>query len=177
MEAIKMDISVNSEDMYRFQMYHTFHTGQGILAIVIGIISIGIGIASPFLIPDRVETLDIIFYCGAGLAFLLYYPISLKHKAPLMIQNSPILSHPLHYTFDEKGVSVEADESADVPEGENTALLPWDNVYKAVSSKEQLLIYSNKINAYILPMSQVSDYEGVKRIMLEKLPSHRVSLK
>ncbi len=177
MEAVKMDVTVNADDMYRFQMYHTFHTGQGILAIVLGIISIAAGIATPIFIPERVETLDIVFYIGAGLVFLLYYPVSLKKKAPLLIQNSPILSHPLHYTFDEKGITVVADSTADVAEGENTAQLPWENVFKAVSTKDQLLIYSNKINAYILPMSQVTDLDGVIKIMKEKLPSHRLVLK
>ncbi len=177
MEAVKMDVTVNADDMYRFQMYHTFHTGQGILAIVLGIISIAVGIATPIFVPERVETLDIVFYIGAGLVFILYYPISLKKKAPLLIQNSPTLSHPLHYTFDEKGITVAADASSGIEEGENTAQLPWDNVFKVVSTKDQLLIYSNKINAYILPLSQVTDYDAVVKLMKEKLPSHRLVLK
>ena len=177
MEEKKMDITVSADDMYRFQMYHTFHTGQGILAIILGIISITIAIVAPFAAPERIEPIDIVFYAVAGLVFILYYPISLKHKAPILIQNSPTLSHPLHYTFDEKGITVEADASAGINDDDNKAFLPWDNVFKAVITKEQLLIYSNKINAYILPLSQVSDLSGIKRLMTEKLPSHRIAFK
>ncbi len=72
---------------------------------------------------------------------------------------------------------MEADETADVPEGDTKAILPWENVFKAVSTKDQLLIYSNKINAYILPLTQVKDYEAIKKLMMKKLPDHRVSLK
>ena len=177
MEAIKTDISINADDMYRFQMYHTYHTGQGILTIVLGIISIVVGIVTPITVPDRVEPIDIIFYIAAGLVFLGYYPVSLKRKAPMQVENSPILSHPLHYIFDEKGITVVADETAGLSEDENTAVLPWEKVFKAVITKDQLLIYSNKVNAYILPLSQVSDISGIKKLMTEKLPSHRIAFK
>ncbi len=175
MEAIKMDISINEDDMYRFQMYHTYHTGQGILSIVLGILSIAVAIAAPIMAPERIQPLDIFFYGGVGVVFLGYYPFTLKKKAPLMIQNSPVLAHPLHYTFDEKGVTVESDEVQN--EDEKKSLLPWENVFKVTLTKDQLLIYSNKINASILPLSQVTDLEGVKKLMLDKLPDHRVNFK
>ena len=177
MEAQKMDITVSADDMYRFQMYHTFHTGQGILAIVLGVISIVVAIVAPFTVPKRIQPIDIVFYAGAGLAFLLYYPVTFKYKAPLLIRNSPTLSHPLSYTFDENGITVEADEAAGLGEDDNSAFLPWDGVFKAVITKKQLLIYSNKINAYILPLSQVSDLDGIKSLMREKLPSYRIGFK
>ncbi len=173
MEPVKMDVTIDADDMYRFQMYHTYRTGQGILSIVLGVVSIAIAVIS----HAKLQPMDIVFYVGVGLIFFGYYPVSLKRKAPMLISGSPILSHPLHYTFDEKGITVEADATADVPEGETKAFLPWENVFKAVSTKDQLLIYSNKVNAYILPLSQVKDYEAIKKLMTEKLPEHRISLK
>ncbi len=177
MEEKKLDISIDADDMYRFQMYHIYHSGQGILSIVLGILSIVVAIAAPIMAPDRIQTLDIVFYAGVGIVFLAYYPVALKKKAPQLIKNSPTLSHPLHYTFDEKGITVLADEEADLPEGEDKAFLPWESIYKAVSTKEQLLIYSNKINAYILPLAQIEGYDEIKKLIVSKVPSHRVSLK
>ena len=177
MNEKKMDIKIDADDMYRFQMYHTYHTGQGVLSVVLGILSIVVAVTLLVTGSERVTTLDIVFYAGVGLVFLGYYPVSLKRKAPMMIEGSPILSHPLHYTFDEKNITVEADESADIPEGETKAVLPWENVFKATLTKEQLLIYSNKINAYILPLSKVTDLEGLKALMIEKLPDYRRNFK
>ena len=177
MNEKKMDIKIDADDMYRFQMYHTYHTGQGILSIVLGILSIAVAVTFLVTGSERVTTLDIVFYAGVGLVFLGYYPVSLKKKAPMMIESSPILSHPLHYTFDEKAVTVEADGAADVAEGENKAILPWENVFKAVITKDQLLIYSNKINAYILPRSKIDDLDGLKALMTEKLQDFRRNFK
>lgn len=174
MEAKKLSISIDADDMYRFQMYHTYHGMQGILSIVLGILSIAAAIVAPILAPERIEPLDVVFYAGVGLVFLFYYPISFKKKAPLMIEQSQVLSHPLHYTFDEKGVTVEVDEAVDIEMGESTAFLPWESMYKVVFSKDQLLLYSNKVNAYILPLAKLDGFEDIKALILKKVPDYRV---
>ena len=176
-EGIKQDIQIDADDMYKFQMYHTYHTGQGILSIVLGIVSIAAGIVLFVSGSERITTLDVVFYIGVGLVFIGYYPISMKKKAPMMISGSAILSHPLHYTFSESGITVEADAAANVAEAESRAVLPWENIFKVTLTKEQLLIYSNKVNAYILPLSKVSDLDNIKALIEKKVADYRLDFK
>ncbi len=66
MEPVKMDITIDADDMYRFQMYHTYRTGQGILSIVLGVVSIAIAVIS----HAKLQPMDIVFYVGVGLVFV-----------------------------------------------------------------------------------------------------------
>ena len=62
---------------------------------------------------------------------------------------SDVLREPLHYELTDEGIVVTSDAL------EDQALLPWKQVYKAVTTKYNFLIYSNRVNAYIIPKAQV----------------------
>ena len=73
-------------------------------------------------------------------------------------------------------------ESADengftVSQGEESANLPWDQIYKMVATKSNVLVYSTRINAYIIPREQLGEqYKELAKIANEKLPKHRVKM-
>ena len=47
-----------------------------------------------------------------------------------------------------------------------------------VSTKKQVLIYSNRVNAYIIPRDQLGEnYEAVKEIAQQKLEKYRIRMK
>ena len=75
----------------------------------------------------------------------------------------------LHYLVDEKGFTVS--------QGEESANLPWDQIYKMVATKSNVLVYSTRINAYIIPREQLGEqYKDLAKIANEKLPKHRVKM-
>lgn len=56
--------------------------------------------------------------------------------------------------------------------------LMWDQVYKMVSTKNNVLVYSNRVNAYVIPRQQLGEkYRELAEIAKEKLPKYRVKLK
>ena len=62
--------------------------------------------------------------------------------------------------------------------GEQSADLEWKMIYKMVSTKSNLLIYSSRINAYVIPRQQLGEkYCELAEIAKEKLPKYRVKLK
>ena len=64
-----------------------------------------------------------------------------------------------------------------VSQGEESATLPWDQVYKMVATKSNVLVYSTRINAYIIPREQLGDkYTELAKIANEKLPKYRVKM-
>jgi hypothetical protein len=81
---------------------------------------------------------------------LFYVPVSLKLRSKRQIEASEILSKPLHYELTEEGVAVTADAT------DEQALLPWDRIYKAVTTRHNFLVFSNRVNAYVIPKAQVA---------------------
>ena len=63
-------------------------------------------------------------------------------------------------------------------QGDADAKLMWDQVYKMVSTKNNVLVYSNRVNAYVIPRQQLGEkYRELAEIAKEKLPKYRVKLK
>ena len=85
-------------------------------------------------------------------------------------------------TAEEADGQVTAEEAdTDAVEGKDTqaesgtsAVLKWNQVYKAVKNRKQLLVYSGRASAYILPIDQLGDQEGaVEEGVTEKLAKFR----
>jgi len=85
-------------------------------------------------------------------------------------------------TAEEANGQVTAEETdTDAVEGKDTqaesgtsAVLKWNQVYKAVKNRKQLLVYSGRASAYILPIDQLGDQEGaVEEVLREKLAKFR----
>ena len=85
-------------------------------------------------------------------------------------------------TAEETDRQVTAEEAdTDAVEGKDTqaesgtsAVLKWNQVYKAVKNRKQLLVYSGRASAYILPIDQLGDQEGaVEEVLREKLAKFR----
>ena len=77
------------------------------------------------------------------------------------------------------GILLGADgEGISVTQGDADAKLMWDQVYKMVSTKNNVLVYSNRVNAYVIPRQQLGEkYRELAEIAKEKLPKYRVKLK
>ena len=77
----------------------------------------------------------------------------------------------LSYTMvDPEGIHAFQDgESAD---------LPWGQVYQVASSRRYVWIYSSRVNAYIIPRSQIEGkYEALRQIVGEQLPKYKWKMK
>ena len=54
----------------------------------------------------------------------------------------------------------------------------WDIIYKMVATKKRVLIYTNRINAFIIPREQLSNhYEELATLAKQKLEKYRVRMK
>lgn len=192
--------------MYRFHIYHAYHSSQGWISIFFGVV----GIVAGILTFGKVDTFYSVAYIVLGVLFLLYLPLIFRLKAKTTLAASPVLCHPLHYTLSERGVTVRTDylpaesaesanatdadkaetteeettddnaNPADSPEATNPseATMSWDMVYKAVTTKQSLLIFSSRVNAYIIPKRFVAGQEeAVGKMLGDNLESHRLSYK
>ena len=63
-------------------------------------------------------------------------------------------------------------------QGEEKGELPWDQVYKMIATKRHILIYSNRINAYIIPREQAKEqWDTIWEIAKKQLPPYRIRMK
>lgn len=162
----EFDVSITSKDMYRFNMYHAYHGFQGIFATVIGVLVLIVAAAT----AGKVETMYTVLYAAFGIIFLIYVPVSLSMRSKQQILTSEVLRQALHYRVDEEGVHVS--------QNDQTADLLWNQVYKVVSTKSNLLIYSSRVNAYVIPREAIrEEYETVAQLAKEHLEKYRLKLK
>lgn len=162
----EFDITINQKDMYRFSMYHAYTGSQGIISILIAILCFFASVRT----YGSVELLYTILYGGFGVVFLIYIPVNLYLHSKQQILKSKVLQNALHYVVDETGIHTSQEaESAD---------LPWEQIYKMVSTKHNVLVYSSRVNAYIIPKSQiVKEYETICKLAVSHLPKYRCKMK
>lgn len=163
--SAQFDITITDKDMFRFNMYHAYHGFQGIFATVIGILVLIVaGVTA-----GEVETMYTVLYAILGVVFLIYMPFSLYMRSKRQVLSSEVLRQALHYKIDEEGVHVSQNEQA--------ADLLWNQIYKVVSTKSNLLIYSNRVNAYVLPRAVLGDnYKIIVQLAESHLEKYRLKL-
>lgn len=163
---IEFDIKITERDMYRFNMHHAYTGFQGIFATIVGIAVLIVA----FVTAGDVETLYTVLYVVLGIVFLVYTPFSLWLRSKRQFLVSPVLKETLHYSLDDAGIHVSV--------GGETADLEWKMVYKMISTRSNLLIYSTRVHAYVIPLSQLGDqYGAVKELAERKLEKYRLKMK
>lgn len=164
--TIEFDIKLTPKDMYRFNMYQTYTGFQGWFSVIISIFLFVVA----GLTYGEVTGTRTLLYVLLGILFLIYMPVSLYLRSKHNIAVSQVLKHPLHFSVDEKGFTVS--------QGEEKAELPWEQIYKMISTKSNVLVYSSRINAYIIPREQLGDkYAALAGLGKEKLPKYRIKMK
>lgn len=162
----EFDITLTSQDMYRFSMYHAYTGTHGISSIIIAVL-IFIVAAKTY---GSVELTYTILYIAFGIIFLCYMPISLYLRAKRQLLSSEVLRNALHYLVDEIGIHTSQNNAA--------ADLPWEQIYKIISTRHNVLVYSNRVNAYVIPREQIAEqYEVFRKIAETHLPKYRLKMK
>lgn len=163
---IEFDITLTPKDMYRFNLYQTYTGFQGWFSILVSIFIFIVAGLTYGQLESSYSTLYVIF----GLILLFYVPISLLMRSKHALSSSSVLSKPLHYAVGENGFTVS--------QGEDSAELPWKQIYKIASTKNNVLVYSNRTNAYVIPREQLGEkYGQLAELAGEKLPDYRAKMK
>lgn len=162
----EFNVTITSKDMFRFNMYHAYHGFQGSFATIISIFALVVAVIT----AGDVETMYTVLYLFLGVLLLIYMPASLYMRSKRQILLSPVLREELHYKVDEEGVHVS--------QNNQTADLLWNQIYKVVSTKSNLLIYSSRVNAYVIPRVAITEqYETVAELAKKHLEKYRLKLK
>lgn len=163
---IEFNIKLSAKNLYLFNMYQAYKGLQGILSLVLPImIFVYTGLQW-----GEASVGSCILNIVIAILFLLYIPVTLWLRANKVVKNDPVLSKELHFEFSEENIRVS--------QGEENVEFEWDNVYRMVTIGGLLLIYTNRINAYVIEKKQMEDkYADLKALATSKLMKHRIKMK
>ncbi|SDB42618.1 YcxB-like protein [Pseudobutyrivibrio sp. YE44] len=167
MENISFDIKIKEEDLYKFNLHHAYRSSQGIVSILLGVLLLAIWAL-------RLSTLSMIYKClypVFALVIMVYIPMSLKLRVKNQMTQE-VFMHPLHYELTERGLVISS------PTTDEPAELPWEYIYKVSTWKKYLLIYSNRVNAYIIPKEDIIDvYEPAVAYIKNHVEDYKIQIK
>lgn len=164
---INLHIKLTAKDLYKFNLRQVYRGLQGILSIILPALLVANAIIS----YGRVDIKTTVIYVVLGIVFLVYIPISLWLRVNKLIKDeSNVLSGVLEYAFSEEGLKVAA--------GEESVFLEWERIHYVVRTGGLLLIFTNRIHAYVLPVEQIGEnYDRLVGLMRTKLEKHRIKIK
>ena len=164
---VVLDIKLDAKDLFRFNMQQAYRGMQGILSIILPILVFAYAVTS----FGEVSIGSTLVYVGLGIVFLVYVPVSLWLRVNNILKDeNNALSKVLHYEFEEVVIHVSV--------GEESVEFKWENIFQMKTSGPLLLVYTNRINAYVLPLEQVGDrYEELSKLAYEKLEKYRIKMK
>lgn len=164
---VVLDIKLDAKDLFQFNMQQAYRGMQGILSIILPILVFAYAVTS----FGEVSIGSTLVYVGLGVVFLVYVPISLWLRVNKTVKDeNNALSKQLHYEFEEEVIRVSV--------GEESVEFQWENIFQMKTSGPLLLVYTNRINAYVLPLTQVGDkYEELSKLAHAKLEKYRIKMK
>ena len=163
---VSFDVKLTPKDLFRFNLYQTYTTSQGPVSIILAaLVFVMAGVS----FRDGSASYGVL-YLVVGIAFAVYIPVTLWSRAKQTMKKNAVLSGTLRYHISEAGIEVSQDGDSGV--------LEWKQIYKMVSTKKSVLVYSNRVNAYIIPREQLGDnYDTLAQLANKLLEKHRVKMK
>ena len=164
---IELDVKLDAKDLFKFNMQQAYKGMQGALSIILPLLVFAYAVST----FGEVSIGSTLVYVGLGIVFLVYVPVSLWLRVKKII-NDPnnALSKTLHYEFEEDVIRVSV-------ETENVEF-KWENIFMMKATSSQVLVYTNRINAYILPIEQVGEkYSPLSELAHTKLEKYRIKMK
>jgi len=164
---ITLDIKIEAKDLFRFNVKQAYKGMQGALSIILPLLIFAYAWTS----FGQVSVGSTLVYVGLGIIFLVYVPVSLWMRSKkIVLDSNNALSKTLHYEFMEDAIRVSVEEES--------VEFKWENIFQMKTTGDLLLIYTNRINAYILPLPQVGDrYDELSKLAHAKLEKYRIKMK
>ena len=140
-EHYYIDAKITEKEFLAFLFSHNFRQPLMIVAYAIAIIW-------PVMAFVRGDS-NVIFALAMAAIVILFIPFSTWTRGKKAINSNPLYQEIFHFMIDEWGVHLElGTEAVDVE---------WKRIQKCVFLKSVTVLYTNKINAHLIPTSGMGD--------------------
>ena len=164
-KPITFSVQMTWKEIYKFTMYHTYHSFAGILGVILSIMALANLILSFDKLSDQSKTIMTIVAAW----FLIFEPLRMLMRSKSQMKLSKAYKKPLNYIVNEEGITVSQDEESQTIE--------WKQLFKIVETKSQFLVYSNRINSFIFPKSSLEgQVDDLGNVMAEYSKDTKVKL-
>ncbi|MCR5655295.1 MAG: YcxB family protein [Lachnospiraceae bacterium] len=134
----EIDVHVTAADLFDFNLRHTYTSPMGLFSELLGILMVAV-----YFLKDAS-----VLYLFFGIVVIIYLPVNLymsAHQQSMM----EAFRKPLHYAFYEGGMEVSQDE--------NRTSMPWDQMVKAISTANCIVLYTGKRAASLFPRRDLGE--------------------
>ncbi len=166
-QNITFSVKIKEEDLFKYNLHHAYTSSQGIFSVILFALLIVVWVL-------RFSALSLVYkvlYPVIAIVFLFYIPMSLRLRVKAQMQQ-PVFMYPITYELMDSCIAVSS------PSAEEPAELPWEYVYKVATWKEYLLIYTNRVNAYIIPKEEISaEYADIVAYIKSHVEDYKLQIK
>lgn len=152
--------TINAEDMFRFTMYHVYHSRACFVALAVPVLGC-IGAAVSF---SQGEMKRGLFYLIAGLAFGGIYHLDLWLRSRRQAKLNASFSEDLIMELDEEGMTA--------IQGEESVKVPWGDIHNLKKTGHLILVYTDSIHSYLIPKERLeadTPEEGAAEVTWESV--------
>jgi hypothetical protein len=155
---VEFDVEMTVAKIYDYMLKHAFSTLKGLSGEIAGLV----------LLVGFFITGNLLLFCF-GLLAMIYLPITIYLKAKKQMEQVPAFSDKIHYIISEHGIAILA--------GDKKQFQSWSKLYKVVSTGKSIIIYTDELNACILPREDMGlTGTTVMEMITAAMPKERVQL-
>lgn len=149
---VKATVKLTAKELYGFLMHNTYSTFGSYIGVLLSLGSIA-GFFYMLGMPD-VNPAFLVALLVIGLLFTVVQPLMLYSKAKKQVKVNEAINASLEYLISKSGIKVS--------QGEQSAFTTWDEIVKVTSTKNLVMLYTSRVNAYVIPKKDLK--EGISEL-------------
>lgn len=157
-EHYYIDAKISEHDMVVFLFSHNYRQPIMIIAMIVALIW-------PVTVIMRQDQ-NLFLAVGLAAIVLIALPFSTWSRGRKTVRNNPAYQQTFHYMVDEWGIHLEL--------GNDAVDVEWSKVMKCLYYKSEIIVYTGKVNAFLLPTSAMGEN---KDNIIELIKKRRVESK
>ena len=144
MEEIRVESKIARSELFRFLLYHNYCRVIGI----VGLIFSAACLAAAAWTFGSVKIGNTILLLLLGALFTIYQPLMLYRKAVVQSRH-PVFSKAAHYVMSDEGITGS--------QGEESASIRWDELWKVVGRRREIYLFVDPVRANIISKDQAGE--------------------
>ncbi len=156
---VSFDVKMTPQILYDYLLYHTYTSLSGAIGTIVGALFV-----VWYFMGGK------ILYLIAGLVILLYLPWTLFLRSKKQFLANPAFKEPIHYVLNDEGMTISQNEQSET--------VPWEQMYKAVSTQRSIILYTSPVNASIFPKKDLGEHiPALIEVLSTHMPPKKVKIR
>jgi hypothetical protein len=146
--SLQKSVNMTFKALYSFILNTNVRNPSGVIGIMISLLALFWVIYKWNFLASNQRVAFIV----VALIFTVINPLLLAFKAFKQLKLNPAYKKPLVYDFTDTGIGIS--------QGEAAQSIKWENVCRLMKTKSMIAIYTSRIHAFVIPLSELGDDTG-----------------